>query len=112
MMAFAGSAPIVHPLPWRVLTACVCSPRRGRQVVHPLLEQLRRLDLTISARTAALAEAERQAADDPEKLTHTQRLLLMAKDVQKHFGASVAGVSDSIVFNGHTDLRIGSAENL
>jgi hypothetical protein len=68
-------------------------------VVHPMLRQLRDLDLT--TRQPLLAEAERQAEEDTDELTETHKLLLMAKDVQTHH-AWVLGQAMSASQGGET----------
>ena len=84
--------------------------RTFQNVVHPMLKQL--LTLKLEDWTAQLEEAERQTDEDADELTETQKLLLMAQDVQKHHKHGVAGLSDTLVYNGKTDMRLGETEQL
>ena len=84
--------------------------RTFQNVEHPMLKQL--LTLELKCWKPQLKEAERQAAEDSDELSETQKLLLMANDVQTHHSHGVAGLSDTVVYNGKTDMSLGETEQL
>uniref|UniRef100_A0A7S2J9A7 Uncharacterized protein n=1 Tax=Haptolina brevifila TaxID=156173 RepID=A0A7S2J9A7_9EUKA len=84
--------------------------RTFQNVEHPMLKQL--LTLELKCWKPQLKEAERQAAEDSDELSETQKLLLMANDVQTHHSHGVAGLSDTVVYNGKTDVSLGETEQL